>query len=269
MPRKSVDLPRYYDGMKDILQRQADDLTSAIPHQGEKGRNDEERFRQWLRRYLPVVFGVDTGFAVRGEKFQYRVDEQGRNIYEKVQVDAPYQSPQMDVLITDLRHNAPLCAEEETNIFPIEMVLAAIEITRDLNRTKLRGDLEKLATLRAIAGVKNYAGSDDGAASLRPMAYIVGLGGSISEDAIEKEIAEIDDDLRPNGILHLDRGYYHREPYTTKVFRIEKAPLFHFAAFLRARLARFPVAPANLSSYVPAVGKPCGGEQENVPGDGL
>ena len=54
----------YYEALQRVFELQSEVLTAALPHMGERGRNDEERFRDFLSKTLPRKFSIGTGFVV-------------------------------------------------------------------------------------------------------------------------------------------------------------------------------------------------------------
>jgi hypothetical protein len=50
---KPTGVQAYYDALQKIFRLQSEILTGAIPHRGERGRNDEERLRDFLSKVLP------------------------------------------------------------------------------------------------------------------------------------------------------------------------------------------------------------------------
>jgi hypothetical protein len=127
----------YFDAMRKVFALQSEVLTAALPHLGERGRNDEERIREFLRQTLPRKFGVGTGFVVCS--------------------DATTQpSPQLDVVVYDELHNAPLHRELTSYVFPIEMVYATVEVKGALARGDLAACVRSNAAVRAQAPHKRY-----------------------------------------------------------------------------------------------------------------
>jgi len=216
-----TDLSGYFTEISRRLQTQVEVLTPIIDHPGEMGDNDHLWFADLLRKHLPARIGVDTGFVVNCES-----DAKSREWFEKTadhrQPDEGI-GPQSDILLLDVLENAPLCPELAFRVCPIEMVLGVIEVTRNLDAAKLRKDLAKLQRVRALAapGKKRYAeGSDHPGNALRPRAYVVGLKSSVSSAEIKGQVEAIDDDLRPNALLLLDRALYIRRPYTTEIYEV-------------------------------------------------
>src|SRR5437870_11243278 len=106
---RRTDLPTYFRGLSDRLENQAKAMTPVIVHSGEMGDNDHHWFADLLRQYLPLRYGVDTGFVVncdsdKGSADFFKADGKSR-------VQDPYISNQMDILLLDVMHNAPFCSE--------------------------------------------------------------------------------------------------------------------------------------------------------------
>jgi hypothetical protein len=58
MPRtdEPTGVQAYYAALQKIFGLHSEILTAAIPHRGERGRNDEERLRDFLGKVLPRKF---------------------------------------------------------------------------------------------------------------------------------------------------------------------------------------------------------------------
>lgn len=249
-----TDLSGYFKEISRRLQAQVEVLTPIITHPGEMGDNDHLWFADVLRKQMPQRIGVDTGFVVN-----YESDANSRDWFAKTKDHREEDEsigPQSDILLLDILENAPLCSEQAFRICPIEMVLGVIEVTRMLDSTKLKKDLLKIKRVRSLAdlGKKRYRDTkltDD--RPLRPRAYIVGLKSNISFDEVRNQVSEIDDSLRPNAVLLLDKALYVRKPFTTDFHEITEDVLFQFIAVLRMHVERFPIGNINLQDYLPGV----------------
>jgi hypothetical protein len=105
---------------------------------GERGRNDEERFRSFLSKTLPRRFSTGTGFIVCSDKTVSRSD-------------------QSDIVVFDEVHNSPLHRELAAFVYPIEMVYATIEVKGRLKSSDLQKCLRSIAKVRRLAKHKRYA----------------------------------------------------------------------------------------------------------------
>jgi hypothetical protein len=99
----------YFRALQTILELQAQVLTKVLPHAGERGDNDDERFKAFLRRTLPHRYSIGTGFLVSS------------NVESK-------PSAQTDIIIFDEFTNSPLFRELSASVFPVEIVFATIEV---------------------------------------------------------------------------------------------------------------------------------------------
>jgi hypothetical protein len=140
--RETPTVTTYFTALQKIFALEAEVLTGVIPHLGERGRNDEERFRSFLARVLPKKYTVGTGFIVCSDP----------------SVDV---SSQTDVVIADEVFNTPLHRELSALIYPIETVYATIEVkgrleSRDL--VKICADITKMRTLAKHRWYVNYEG---------------------------------------------------------------------------------------------------------------
>ena len=129
---RTIDVQEYYDALRGEFLLKAK-RSLALSHLGERGRNEEERVRNFLRHVLPQRFSVGSGAIVSSNK-------------------ALGPSSLMDVVIYDEFHNAPLHRELASNVYPVEMVYATVEVKRLLekkNLPKILGDIQKIRELGA------------------------------------------------------------------------------------------------------------------------
>lgn len=128
---------KYYQTLQKIFQLQSEILTGVLPHSGERGENDEERFRDFLRRVVPKKFSVGTGFLVCSDP------------------DIPASS-QTDVVLYDEIHNSPLHQELSAYIFPVEIVYGVIEVKGLLQKKDLKKVCEDIQKVRELAQHRWY-----------------------------------------------------------------------------------------------------------------
>src|SRR6266566_743017 len=126
--KRSLETPgtqAYFDALTRVFALESGVLTATLPHPGERGRNDEERFRAFLAKVLPRRFSIGTGFLVCSDP------------------DAP-ASRQMDTVIYDEIYNSPLHREPAAYVFPIEMVYGVVEVKGLLNSSGLVRSLRSI-----------------------------------------------------------------------------------------------------------------------------
>lgn len=114
------------------LRLQLDVVRSAISHRDEKGENLERHAIAFLRRLLPAEYGLGTGFiAHRAEDGSVKL------------------SRQLDVVIYDALRGGPLIDLETVQVFPLEAVLAYVEVKSELYK-RIPELVEQSARLRRL-----------------------------------------------------------------------------------------------------------------------
>jgi hypothetical protein len=127
----------YFEALARQFQHQSEVLSRVLPHYGERGANDEERVRDFLRNALPKRFSIGTGFLVCSEP------------------SLP-PSRQTDVVIYDEIENAPLHQELVASVYPVEMVYGAIEVKGTLRSSDLKKILTDIDGIRELAKHRYY-----------------------------------------------------------------------------------------------------------------
>jgi hypothetical protein len=257
MPRMS--LPGYFKGLSDRLESQVKTMTPVIVHSGEMGDNDHLWFADLLRQYLPLRYGVDTGFVVncesdRGSADFFKADAKPRD-------QDPHISSQMDTLLLDVMHNAPFCVEKTFKVCPVEMVLGAVEVTRDLDKQKLKDDVNKLAKLKELAEKKRYLNceftqdqekrEEEDIYYQRPLACVVGLGGSLSKEAVQEVADECEPGRKPDIVFLLNKALYYIRDDGQVMSEVQSDHLYQFIAIVRHRLDLHHCDSVDLSAYLP------------------
>jgi len=119
--RLNLDHPHYYGENREMLRdaiiaatenmSRLYELSGGVVHDGEKGAFREFFMAELIRPYIPEHFGVGSGVVV---------DAYGR------------QSRQSDIIIHDHRLMPPILLTGARGIFPIDSVLAVIEVKSTL-----------------------------------------------------------------------------------------------------------------------------------------
>lgn len=133
---KTANVQEYYHALRGEFLLKAK-RGAALPHLGERGRNEEERVRNFLRSVLPRRFSVGSGAIVSSDR-------------------SLGASPHMDVVIYDEFYNAPLHRELTSDVYPIEMVYATVEVKRLLEKKDLPKILTDIQTIRTLAAQRWY-----------------------------------------------------------------------------------------------------------------
>lgn len=99
---------------EELLGARLQAVRKALSHSGEKGRTLEHAVTTLIRSFLPVEYGLSTGFVVY---------HQGENIK---------LSPQLDIIIYDAIRSGPIARLETCDVFPLEAVYGYIEVKASL-----------------------------------------------------------------------------------------------------------------------------------------
>lgn len=142
--KNSPGVPSYFSAIQKILEIQRDILTGVLPHNNERGRNDEQRLINFLRQVLPQRFGMGTGFVVSSDSHAG-------------------SSRQNDIIISDEFFNSPLHRELSAQVYPIETIYATIEVKGTLSKcgrsdgkTDFDQVLDNILKIRQLAKKKHY-----------------------------------------------------------------------------------------------------------------
>jgi hypothetical protein len=241
----------YFDALQRIFQFESEVLTAALPHSGERGRNDEDRARAFLSRVLPKKFSLGTGFLLCSDP-----------------TVAP--SRQNDIVIYDDFNNSPLNREIAANVFPVEAVYGTVEVKGRLTTKDLHITLLANAHIRTMANHKMYVGygatgpkgkqvvqTVDIAWKTKPRAFIYAYDCQWRtpdkfKAAFISTLARVPGS-HIHGCIVVNKGWYaYQKPYTDPA-HVEvhtDAALLRFVSNMTHSLASFPMAAAAMDRYV-------------------
>jgi hypothetical protein len=247
----------YYEALQKIFSLQSEILTGAIPHRGERGRNDEERLRDFLAKVLPRKFSVGSGFLVCSNP------------------DLP-PSRETDVVIYDEVHNSPLHRELSAYVYPVEIVYATVEVKGVLENSMLPKVLDDIGRVRTLAKEKRYLvyGSvpktedkpDERVTQVReipeklpPRAYLFAYEAK-NLGTFEDFRQRLQDELTGRRDVHLhgtvvlkEDWFFTQEPFTGEraiVHGRKGDSLLRFVSMLIHSMGSFPMGPASIDRYI-------------------
>lgn len=146
---------------------------TGIGHQGLKGQLREIVMRDLLRPLFPSDVGLGTGVIITSHD---------------------HQSKQQDVVIFDRSIVPPILLEGNTGVFPIESVLATVEVKTKLTAAEIKSTLEsahQLRNLPHLSGKYNEAGQPISTTLLPSISTLLAFGTDLSESG-ESEIERFD-----------------------------------------------------------------------------
>lgn len=176
----------------------------AIDDATGKGTATENIVQEWLLRpHLPPHLRCGKGAVITAS-------------------DPSSQSSAIDRVVYDVSVASPILYDESHSIFPIEAVCGLVEITIRLDAAKLRGDITRMAPIKAmrtrhylepVVGTKTKA-KQVRRDSLSPRSFVVGLPADPNWDpqAIAKALRTIQLDLgsptHVHGLYVIGIGYF-------------------------------------------------------------
>lgn len=245
----------YFKAIREIFELQTKVLTGALPHYGERGRNDEQRLSKLLEQVLPRRYSLGTGFIISSHP------------------DLA-SSSQVDIIIHDEVHNSPLFRELAANVFPIEAVYATVEVKADLSLEKLREAAEAVVIIRKMAKRDKYyahyvsVDHPDRRAdilpqvvevqlrsNLSPRAYIVGYDADAeTPDSFAGRLTKLSSEFPEmflHGIYAVRQNWFFCQDYGQRTFTTFKENgLLAFISKLIPDLQSFDMKPMAISRYI-------------------
>jgi hypothetical protein len=161
----------YWNGVLRRLEAEVEAFNALIPHQGEKGRENELSLARVLERLVPSRYGIGSGLLI---------DAQGGF------------SKQMDIVIFDQVDEPAFLAQTNQLLFPVENVRACIEVKTTIDSTAIKDAKEKRASIRTLApkGEKGL-----------PLFALVGFRSTVTASTVATNLNSLDDngdDSRPD-----------------------------------------------------------------------
>ncbi|SUS05698.1 conserved hypothetical protein [uncultured Defluviicoccus sp.] len=257
MPAQPPQFAEFNRIEEDLLLAKLNAARSAIVHAGEKGRALEHEVRTLLRSFLPMEYGLSTGFVV----FHTH--------------SGPRLSSQLDIVIYDAVRSGPIIRLETCDVFPLEAVYGYVEVKATLQSSSDDADewaensvercLEKNRVLRAMNERRFWAplsGSriETGLFThewmgLRSYVFAFEPVGAVARSlpALAQRMSNISKRLGPpthvHGLLVANHGFLYTRPVDTR--HASKADYYHvkysadhplssFKTFLLQGLTTFP-----------------------------
>lgn len=133
-------LQKYLNIEYDRLYRSVDAFRMLLPHpakdasihSGEEGRFLEELFKEFIRRRVPTVCGVGSGFVACLER--------------------EFTSYQTDILIYDRSRYSPVLEYGDAVIIPHQSLIAALSIKRTITYSQIADETRSLSTIGSLCG---------------------------------------------------------------------------------------------------------------------
>ncbi len=171
---------QYWTGVASQLQVEAGVFSRLVGHNGEMGRANELALAQLVASLLPSAVGVGTGVII---------DAEGN------------RSAQTDLVIYDKGSQPQILAHSTQLLFPVETVLAAVEVKTTVDTAAITDSGAKFESVRNLK-------PRDGRES--PLTVFFGYSVSNAPTARAKELNALPESQRPEVACILDPGVVSR-----------------------------------------------------------
>lgn len=210
-------------------------------HQGEKGKNKELVLAEFLRKYLPPRFTVDTGQVVSCDGTK---------------------STQTDIIIHDRMNTPAIFVGGASVLVPIETTYAVISVKTTLNKGELADAVKQIESVRRLKNDALFQYSRGEvmkvlaveSAVLRPRGLVFAVKSTWKdvrtiEKCFKETIEPIKDEFRPNGVCVIDKCLIRRMPYSLNTRIHSEHPFLHFFVFLLYLIQTMPSWLVDIEKY--------------------
>jgi Domain of unknown function (DUF6602) len=173
----------YWEGVLQRLQAEVDVFARLVRHSGEQGRENEVALQRLLERLVPARFGVGSGLIIdRHDNY----------------------SKQTDLVVYDLADEPSVLAQTTQLIYPIESVLAAIEVKTTLRDADITDCIQKK---KALLNLEPWRPQGDGTTN-HPMFVVLAYDSDQSPKLIARKLlTDSDAAMRPELLCVLRYGF--------------------------------------------------------------
>jgi hypothetical protein len=197
----------YWDGVLQRLRAEVNVFAHLIQHRGEQGRENEAAFARLLTSFAPQRLGVGTGLLI---------DSDGGS------------SRQQDIVLFERSDEPAVLAQTNQLLYPVESVIACIEVKTRLTTSAIEDCAVKAASIRALNSKRQHA---DGAR--HPLFLVLAYSTEVSHDATLERFRDTGEESRPDLACVLDPSLLIGPPAN---FKLQHDQPYHAGlALLQAR----------------------------------
>jgi hypothetical protein len=167
----------YWSGVLQRLQAEVNVFNRLIAHQGERGRENEQAIARVLEGLVPRRFGVGTGL-----------------LFDSI---GDY-SRQLDVVIYDQIDSPTVLSQTAQLLYPLEEVLASIEVKTTLNKAEIDDAAKKKRSIRSLKPKDGYVRDS--------LFGLFAYDAETSPETIKKNLMALEPGDRPDLVCVLDPG---------------------------------------------------------------
>ncbi|WP_373408364.1 DUF6602 domain-containing protein [Rathayibacter tritici] len=167
---------QYWTGVASQLQVEAGVFSRLVGHNGEIGRANELALAQLVTSLLPADVGIGTGVVI---------DSEGN------------RSAQTDLIIYDKGSQPQILAHSTQLLFPVETVLAAVEVKTSVSTGEITDAGRKFASIRSLRPTVGRS---------IPLTAFFGYSAANAPSARARELNQLGVNERPDVACILDPG---------------------------------------------------------------
>ena len=171
----------YWAGVLQRLEAEVNIFAQLVAHEGEKGRENEAVMARILEALVPQRYGIGTGLLID---------------------TGDHYSHQTDIVVYDQSDEPAVLAQTTQILFPMESVLACVEIKTTLRGPDVDDCLEKAADMRTnLAAARAHP--DD---SEHPLFVVLAYSAGQQPKTIIKKFMDANDEQRPDLVCVVEQG---------------------------------------------------------------
>jgi hypothetical protein len=171
----------YWAGVLQRLEVEVNVFAQLVAHEGEKGRENEAVMARILEALVPQRYGIGSGLLI--------------DVHN-------HYSHQTDIVVYDQSDEPAVLAQTTQIPFPVESVLACVEIKTTLRGPDIADCLAKARDMRSGL-VPARAHPDQ---STHPLFVVLAYSGGLKPGTIVKKFMEADDAARPDLVCIVEQG---------------------------------------------------------------
>jgi hypothetical protein len=181
-PRGAVSIVEdYWAGVLQRLDAEVHVFAQLVTHEGERGRENEAVLARILEALVPQRYGIGTGLLID---------------------NSDHYSRQTDIVVFDQSDEPAVLAQTTQLLFPIESVLACIEVKTTLRGDDLSDCFEKARQMRQE--LKPSRLYPDG--SEHPLFIVLAYRAGQKPETLAKKLEECEPDDRPDLLCIVQQG---------------------------------------------------------------
>lgn len=171
---------QYWAGVQQRLEAEVAVFSELVRHEGERGRENEAALGRILGSFIPRRYGVGSGLLIDSHD---------------------HYSRQTDLVVFDQSDEPSALAQTTQLLFPVESVLASIEVKTTLRKEDVEDCVEKHRSMLSLKPARSHPNG-----STHPLFIVLAYDAGISPRKIVQHFQTAGGDTQPDLICVLGPG---------------------------------------------------------------